>query len=334
MITAQDALSFQPQKAGMNGYRATEVDQFISEVAQTLDFYEKKIRDLQNKINELKQNETIIQATLVNAQKLAMQITDESKAEASQVTAEAATKAEALLGDAEQKASEIISDATARAQKLNSDTDAVVAKAEKEAAEKAARLISEAENTAANISAKAEIEIKHETEILNALRAEVAKFRSDILDMYKEQVRLICNLPDAAPAVEQKAEPELEAEAEAEPEVEVEIEIEAGIEVAEETEPVDSASGDLLKIMSDMDENERYAAESVDEVASMSEGPIEGQVSLLDFADADDEADEQEVEAVTVTESEPEDDIPVVPVTKREGGFVINFDDDDDDDNE
>ncbi len=320
MITAQDALSFQPQKAGMNGYRAIEVDQFVEEVAQTLDFYEKKIRDLQNKINELKQNETIIQTTLINAQKLAMQITDESKAAADKLSAEVADKAAEQLAEAERQAAAIVSDATAKARKLDDETEAIVARLDKEARERAAALVTEAEAEAARISAETKTKMERENQLLDALRAEVAKFRTDVLNMYKEQVTLIRDLPDmmpeAAPVVEVapvvEASPIVEAD---EPEVDAETEIEVEITISPEEEVAEEpANVDLLKLMSDMDDDERAAADAVDEVASLTDAPIEGQVTLLDLASSDDS----------------DDDIPVIPVTKREGGFTVNFDDIDD----
>ena len=109
MITSEQALNHQFQKAGMNGYRAAEVDEFISSVAETLSFQERKIRDMQRIIEELKVNETIIQTTLVNAQKLAMQLTDEAKANADQALAEAEAKAAAVTADAQEKAESVCS---------------------------------------------------------------------------------------------------------------------------------------------------------------------------------------------------------------------------------
>lgn len=323
MITAQDALEFAPQKAGMNGYRATEVDQFISEVAQTLDFYEKKIRDLQNKINELKQNETIIQTTLVNAQKLAMQITEEAKSSAEQVTAEAAAKAAEETAEAHRQANAIVGEATAKARKLDDETGAIAARIESEAKETAAKLIADAEAEAARIAAKCAADTERENLLLDALRTEVAKFRTDVLNMYKEQVTLIRDLPDMMPEVTAVVSP---APAEAEEETETETEAAVDAEPQEET-----AGVDLLKIMSDMNENERAAAEAVDEVASMSDAPIEGQVMLTDLAA--DEKTPLQFNAEQITEDDSDDssdDIPVMPVTKREGGFTVRFDDDDD----
>ncbi len=328
MITAQEALNFQPQKAGMNGYRAIEVDQFAATVAETLDFQEKKIRDLQNKIVELKQNETIIQTTLVNAQKLAMQITEESKATAQQLIDDAAAKAASELAEAEHQAQLIVSEATAKAHNLADETNAIAARLDNEARESAAKIIAEAKAEAEQIKAETAAEIARENKVLDAVKTEVSKFRTDVLNMYKAQVTLIRDLPDMMPDEPVYIEP-----ASVEPENSAVIVAEP--EIAEEPS-TEGAGVDLLKLMSDMKENERAAADAVDEVASMTDAPIEGQVTLLDIAAEDDENVEGGVslqfnanDIAPDDEATDEDDIPVIPVIKREGGFVINIDDDD-----
>ncbi len=335
MITAQNALSFQPQKAGMNGYRANEVDEFAREVAQTLDFYEKKMRDLQNKINELKQNENIIQTTLVNAQKLAMQITEDSKATADKLLADASAKAAEETAQAEKKAAEIVDEATAKARQLDSETNSIIARLEKEATEKAEKLVLAAKAEAERIDAEAAAKFDRESKLLESLRAEVSKFRADVLNMYKEQVTLIRDLPDMMPEAVLEAAPvqenvdtaaseeqaDIEAasdnadvtEAPAEPAAEQSADVaddvaEQAFDGADEQAP----SGDLLKIISDLDDNERLADAALDEVASLSDTVIEGQISLSDLKKDDED-----------------DSIPVMPVIKRKGGFTVTFDADD-----
>ncbi len=327
MITAQEALDFQPQKAGMNGYRAVEVDQFAAAVAETLDFQEKKIRDLQNKIAELKQNETIIQTTLVNAQKLAMQITEESKVNAQQLTEDAEAKASAQLAEAERQAQLVVSGATAKAQALADETKTVAARLDKEARDNAEKIVAEAKAEAERIKAETAADIARENKILDAVKTEVAKFRTDVLNMYKEQAALIRDLPDLMPD-----EPVYVASATEKPEIEAEIEVEITMapDSAEEEPEAEGAGVDLLKIMSDMKANEELADEAASEVASMADNtPIEGQITLLDLANEDNGAETLQFNAEDITEDEAEDDIPVMPVTKREGGFVISFDDDD-----
>lgn len=319
MITAQEALNFQPQKAGMNGYRAVEVDQFVESVAQTLDFQEKKIRDLQNKVNELKKDETIIQTTLVNAQKLAMQLTDDAKEKARQITEEAEAKASAGLNEAQESARGLLNEAKANAQRLSDETAASIRELDKSAREKAANIINDAYAEAKRVKEISQAETDHQNKILDALKSEVAKFRSDVLNMYKEQVTLIRDLPDMMPENPVFVADEIKKSEQEQFE-------------AQQEQPADVAGSDLMKIMSDMKANEEQAAAAVNEVASLtaddsSEEPAQNtfEQTTLIFGNHSDST-----ESDTSLTSEDDDDIPVIPVTKRDGGFSVIIDDDDD----
>ena len=188
MITAEQLLNCQFTKSGMNGYKGTEVDEIISQAAEALGYYEKKIRDMQLSIDELKKNDTIIQTTLVNAQRLA-----------DQITAEAQQKADAVLAAAQEQA-----DALAK---------------ESEALEKAKRANDELTRAAGESKAEQEA-------LLAAMKNEVAAFRAKLLAQYKEHLELIERLPseireltlrvakeEPAPEIEEEVEQESKEDA-------------------------------------------------------------------------------------------------------------------------
>ena len=308
MITSEQALNIQFQKAGMNGYRATEVDEFISSVAETLSFQERKVRDMQRIIDELKKNETIIQTTLVNAQKLAMQLTDETKANAEQTLAEAEAKAKAVTADADTKAEAVLADAIAKSKQLTADAENAYEKATAEAEAKAAQMLDEVRRIAADESAKLQAEIEVQRKLYDTLKAEVSAFRADILDRYEAQVALIKDLPDLMPeAVPAVVQQEIAYNEPVQEEAEVETE-EAEVTLFKEEEDdlpiaqisfVDStpaeepaeASNPLLKLIDDMNENEAQAAAAVEEVASLTEqAPASNGFTV--FIDDDDEEDD------------------------------------------
>lgn len=323
MITAEEVLNYPLQKAGMNGYRAVEVDQLITNAAETLRFQERKIRDLESKISELKKNETIIQTTLINAQKLAMQITDEAKQSAQSITGEAEAKATAELSDAENNAAKLMSVAESNARQLTekaeSDADATVGAARA----KAEKMLADAELKIKQMNAQYESDIAHQNKVLDALKTEVAKFRSEVLNMYKAQVTLIRDLPDKMP----------------EQPVFVKDEI-AQAEEAPAEQPAEQPTNDLMKLIGDMKENEEQAAAAVDEVASFAEAQSETAVEPEPEKPAEPEPEQQTLDEVALSglrfnvdddaadDSEP-DDIPTQPLKKREGGFNIVIDDED-----
>jgi len=304
MITSEQVLNFQFQKAGMNGYRAAEVDEFISSVAETLSFQERKVRDMQRIIDELKKNETIIQTTLVNAQKLAMQLTDEAKQNAEQTLAEAQANAQAVTADADAKAEAVLADAIAKSKQLTADAEAAFEKANAEAEAKANQMLEEVRRIAADESAKLQAEIEAQRALYDALKAEVSAFRTDVLERYKAQVALIKDLPDLMPAVEvapvqqeivyeapEKVEEPVAAPVTVEEEDDLPVAQISFVDNTPAEEPAE-ASNPLLKILGDMQENEAQAAAAVEEVASLTENAQPAKEGFTVIIDDDDDEDD------------------------------------------
>ena len=240
MITSEQLLNYQFTKVGRNGYKDMEVDELISSVAETVSFYEKKVRDMQRIIEDLKKEETIIQATLVNAQKLASQVTEEAQAKADEVVAQAQQKADALLSERE-----------AEVAKATEDAEKAVAQMLDAAKAKAADLLENAKRTTEEM-ARATGESQAQQEILLAsMKNEVAAFRAKLIEQYKEHIRLIEQLPNET------------------------VELARAV-AAEQEETADSGSN-LVKIYDEMKANENAAADAVDEVAELTEtqAPIE-----------------------------------------------------------
>ena len=306
MITSEQALNHQFQKAGMNGYRSTEVDEFISSVAETLSFQERKIRDMQRIIEELKVNETIIQTTLVNAQKLAMQLTDEAKANADRALAEAEAKAAAVTADAQAKAESVLADAIAKSKEMTAEAEAAHESTLTDAKAKADAMLDDVRRIAAEEAAKLQAESDAQRALYDALKAEVSAFRADVLERYKAQVALIKDLPDLMPeVVPAPIQQEIVVEAEPQPtpeEIKATLfkEAEDDVPVAQisfvdtaepETEELEP-SNDLLKLLGDMQENEAQAAAAVEEVASLTETPAPITNGFTVFIDDDEDEDE------------------------------------------
>ena len=241
MITSEQLLNYQFTKVGRNGYKDMEVDELISSVAETVSFYEKKVRDMQRIIEDLKKEETIIQATLVNAQKLASQVTEEAQAKADEVVAQAQQKADALLSERE-----------AEVAKATEDAEKAVAQMLDAAKAKAADLLENAKRTTEEM-ARATGESQAQQEILLAsMKNEVAAFRAKLIEQYKEHIRLIEQLPNET------------------------VELARAVAATEQEETSDSGSN-LVKIYDEMKANENAAADAVDEVAVLTEtqAPIE-----------------------------------------------------------
>ena len=106
MITSQDIRAKGFEKAVFGGYDAASVDQFLENVARTMDdnvreisTLKSKMKILANKVEEYRSTEEAMRLALVSAQQLAAQI-----------EADAKEKAQAIIDDATSQSLELLSD--------------------------------------------------------------------------------------------------------------------------------------------------------------------------------------------------------------------------------
>ena len=116
MITAQDIREKGFERARMGGYDMASVDEFLEELADDVAETQKenavlksKMKVLVDKIEEYRSNEEALNAAILSAQKLAVQIENEARQRAAATIAEAEEKARETIGsisdraDAEEK---------------------------------------------------------------------------------------------------------------------------------------------------------------------------------------------------------------------------------------
>ena len=116
MITAQDIREKGFERARMGGYDMASVDDFLEELADDVAATQKenavlksKMKVLVDKIEEYRANEEALNAAILSAQKLAVQIESDARQRAAATIAEAEQKAQETLGsissraDAEEK---------------------------------------------------------------------------------------------------------------------------------------------------------------------------------------------------------------------------------------
>ena len=127
MITAQDIREKGFERARMGGYDMASVDEFLEELADDVAATQKenavlksKMKVLVDKVEEYRANEEALNAAILSAQKLAVQIEGDAR-----------QRAAATIAEAEQKARETIGSITDRAdaeEKRLADAKAAVAK--------------------------------------------------------------------------------------------------------------------------------------------------------------------------------------------------------------
>ncbi len=127
MITAQDIREKGFERARINGYDMASVDDFLEELADDVAATQKenavlksKMKVLVDKIEEYRANEEALNAAILSAQKLAVQIESDARQRAADMIAEAEAKARETIGS--------ISDRADSEEKRLADAKAAVAK--------------------------------------------------------------------------------------------------------------------------------------------------------------------------------------------------------------
>lgn len=298
MVSAEDIKKKEFSKAGMSGYKKIEVDVFLDEIVNTINYFtataaanEKKIADYELKLNEYKEDEQAIKSALVNAQRVGEQIKTEAQANADDILFKANAQSEQLIADAKEQSSAMLAEAKEKADLIMTEAQSL----SKELSEKTEKLTRESldntKRTCEAMKAAAADAVKQQQSLFDALKVQVAMFKRDILKKYEEQTLLVSNMPDE---IEQS--PELAAETAANTDVD-----------EPEKENEEESLNEIERI--------------INEMRSEEEQPIE----LV----------EEQDEAVTETEEQPETpsfDKPSNEKPAQTSGFTVNYDFDDDDD--
>ena len=105
MITAQDIRDKGFERARVGGYDMASVDDFLEELADDVAATQKenavlksKMKVLVDKVEEYRSNEEALNAAILSAQKLAVQIENEARQRAAATIAEAEEKARETIG--------------------------------------------------------------------------------------------------------------------------------------------------------------------------------------------------------------------------------------------
>lgn len=319
MLTPDKINEKQFQSAGRGSYRAEDVDAFMSEVSASYEqmFKEngdlvRKISILAKKVEEYRADEESLKLALLNAQKLADQITAEAKENAEKETSEAAAAADKQIADAKATAEKLVADANSEAEKLSvnskRDSAAIIESAKAEAESIIAAANKKSDEILGNINRK----VTHETLVFDMTKKEAAEFKHKLVEMYKEHINLINKLPDIVDEQLENNAPKVEPEpvqevASIEEKVEDAVEdvivpTAAEPEVTEIAQPEETADSeekatDSAPVFEDVYSDSSDEAEVIAE-EPVKENPFKLDLSKIDFSDDDDDDEVDESAAV------------------------------------
>ncbi len=340
MKTPEQIRDMEFQKSTMGGYKQSDVELFLEEVASQIEILTRQKNDAERKLQEFSKKSpdaalsaSSIQNVLVSAQRVAEQVTDDAKAQAEGIIADANLK----LTEAEIKSNEIIAEAEKKAVLLGETAEI-----------EAGKIIAAAVKEAEIITAEAKESIELEQKLYDRLKIEISDFRKKASSQCSALVELINQLPGEIPfnlersktvlsvdfsdpqqllkdAVDKRiaseraakeavvaAEPEVKPEDEPELESEAKIEKAPEVAVMPEAEPVVTADVEFAE-----DTQLSFGDETAAEVTAEPE---------IEEAKADQE------EEVPFAVAEAKEDEPVKP--KAHISFGDEDDDFDDEDDE
>ena len=187
MFTPEEIRSVEFNKSTVGGYKSTDVDYFIEDVAITVETLnkenaelKKKLEVLASKIEEYRSDEDSIHIALVNAQRLA----DQLKKDAQKTHDE-------LVGKAEEKRDKLVSEAQAQSAEMM-----------EEAKKRATDLIADATEKAEAILNAANTSVASQHDAYMKIKEDASNFRGRLLSYYKahlEQIDKLSELLDADP---------------------------------------------------------------------------------------------------------------------------------------
>lgn len=181
----------------MNGYKKEEVEILLDKIEVDFSRYERvinerdaKIKELENEVQNLKSSQDSIQTVLLSAQRLADQIVEEAK-----------QKSEQIVKDAENSISMI----SEREKQLTFAFEQKASERKSAFESEMEKAINEA-NERKSVIEKATIEsVERQQNLFDRLREEIAAFKAELTEKYKEHLELLARIPDAVPVEPVKA---------------------------------------------------------------------------------------------------------------------------------
>lgn len=175
----------------MGGYKKEEVDILLDKVEADYEQFERTLKELNSKVLSLKEeledcknSQGNIQNVLISAQKFADQIVEEAKAKSQEIISSAQASIEKITEQEKELTDAFDKKAGARKTALQSDIE---------------KIIENAQNKQNAIEEATQGCIDRQQLLFNKMKIEIAAFKTEITNKYKEHLELLAALPDTVP---------------------------------------------------------------------------------------------------------------------------------------
>ena len=191
MLSANEIKNVRFSKA-MGGYKQEEVDILLDKVESDYEQFERTLREMNAKINQLKEeledyknSQGNIQNVLVSAQKFADQIVEEAKTKSAEIIDSAQASIQKITAQEKELTTAFDQKASERKQTLENDNEVI---------------ISNAEQKQAAVEKATQDSIDRQQALFDKMKVEIAAFKAEITNKYKEHLELLSSLPDSVPS--------------------------------------------------------------------------------------------------------------------------------------
>ncbi len=186
----------------MSGYKKSEVDDFLDELAEDYEKLIKQNQQLNAKIQTLNSENTAEPKKEVHEEKPVSNNVQEVHG----ILETAQRFSDQLISEAKEKAEQIITEATLKAKELEAKIandkehhEEIMAELKMKAEASISEKLKDAVDKSENILAAAKQSVADEKQVYDNLRIEASNFKSKLLDSYKKQLELLNELPVEIP---------------------------------------------------------------------------------------------------------------------------------------
>lgn len=191
MLSANEIRNVRFSKS-MSGYKQEEVDVLLDKVEADYEQFERTLREMSARITQLKAeieeykgSQGNIQNILVSAQKFADQLVEEAKTKSAEIISSAEQSIQKITAQEQELTTAFDKKAGERKQSLQKDIDKIIATAqEKQSA----------------VEAATQSCIDRQQLLFDKMKIEIAAFKAEITNKYKEHLELLSSLPDTVPS--------------------------------------------------------------------------------------------------------------------------------------
>lgn len=306
MLTPAQIRSHRFISAVRGSYKAEEVDAFFEDVAASYEqaFREnaeliKKIGVLAQKVEEYRNEEDNIKATLLTAQRVADEMNNDAREKSAQMLQSATDKLEYAESSSKIKAQLVIDEANKTARDKIFEAEIKANQTLADAVKKAEDLLADSKRESVEQLERIKDELQKENLCLEILKKESSSFRDELLEKYKQHMAFIHEIPAAVAETikprtglgdddceSSESAPQVPADGiSADEDILDELLEEEGSEDFGKTEADDNEHEDATQVVSDLCSSDLCSEESVD----MTDEP---EIKQKGFDDAIDEIED------------------------------------------